>query len=312
MTISQYNKKPRIAMMLSAPYSGATLFSILLNRHPRLSSDGEIFPPSGDSNVMCSCGKLQTNCPYYRHICAHMLIASGQSWNPGYFRYVPIYSSFRLLNLGLAGFWNNSILNALRNRYCASSSRIRRIENDFISAQNLLYLNSLSLRNASLYVDGSKSIRRAELLASSGIFDICIIHLVRDGRAFCNSYLKNKRLSSSQLKTPAHMWLESIYRVDTFHARYPEIPILRVHYEDLCRHFSTKLTEVCKFLGFDYDEQMESSLADDNHIIGNRMRKTFSGRVKEDQSWKQELSKQNVTLITDIMREQLARFSYLD
>src|SRR5271163_1710896 len=83
--VSQHQPPLPMAATISSPYSGTTLFAILLARHSQISSDGEIFPFGHNTSVLCSCGKTQVECPYYRQAAAHLLGADGKSWNPALF-----------------------------------------------------------------------------------------------------------------------------------------------------------------------------------------------------------------------------------
>ncbi len=60
----QHQAPLHMAATLAAPYSGTTLFAILLARHSHISSDGEIFPFGYHTPVVCTgCGKTQVECP---------------------------------------------------------------------------------------------------------------------------------------------------------------------------------------------------------------------------------------------------------
>src|ERR1700684_2401628 len=87
-----------LAATLAAQYSGTTLFAILLGRHSQISSDGEIFPFGWHTPVLCSCGKTQVECPYYRETAAHLLSADGKEWDPELFAPHPTYSRFGLVD----------------------------------------------------------------------------------------------------------------------------------------------------------------------------------------------------------------------
>ena len=60
----------------------------------------------------------------------------------------------------------------------------------FIDANLHFFIKGCEFEGSSFYVDGTKSIRRAELFAKYIESTFKVIHLIRDGRAFCYSYDK--------------------------------------------------------------------------------------------------------------------------
>ena len=64
----------RTVFLLSSWYSGATMLTMLLDRHPAVVSNGEAFPYNPrDRRHVCSCGKRLHECEFYRYAAAHML-----------------------------------------------------------------------------------------------------------------------------------------------------------------------------------------------------------------------------------------------
>jgi Sulfotransferase family len=302
----------RLVSLLSAPYSGATLFAIILDRHPLLSCDGETFPPDRGYSMRCSCGAEQLDCEYYRQTAAHMTLDGGRAWNHDLFAHVPRYSRIYPVDRALGGYWLNGAMERLRNFACRVLPPLSRKERQFLDVHERFIKTSLRIKQKPVYVDGSKSVRRAALFAASGRFDHKAIHLIRDGRAFCNSYLKNKKLLRSQLPSAAHFWLKDVRKVDLFHRRFPAVPLLHVRYEDLCDDLKATAMRICDFLEIPYDAAMESQKRGSFHILGNRMRKSFDGLVQKDLAWKTELTPQEIDQITAVMEVALRRFNYLN
>jgi hypothetical protein len=132
----------RMAATLAAPFSGTTLFALLLARHPLLSSDGETFPYQ-DHPVACSCGQLQVDCPYYRQEAHHMLGPYGRTWNPALFTPHPVYSRYALVDKAVGRQWSSGALR-LAQRYLRSLIPAwRRQDRDFVAAHMRFMENSL-------------------------------------------------------------------------------------------------------------------------------------------------------------------------
>jgi hypothetical protein len=290
-----------LAATLAAPYSGTTLFALLLARHSQVSSDGEIFPFGWHAPVLCSCGKKQVECPYYRETAAHLLSAAGQDWDPALFAPYPTYSRIGLVDWALARLSSNvrSLIPVWRRQ-----------DRAFVAAHLRFMENSLRHRRAQIYLDGSKSVRRALLFAASPQVHMKVIHLVRDGRGFCFSYLKNRKLARTQLPLAARAWNDNIKAIDRFRTRLPHIPILDVRYEDLCRDLPATLQRVCRFLEVPYEPGLESRETRPCHVLGNRMRLKFSGQVEECLRWQREFSPEEIRFLNGTLHEGLERYQY--
>jgi hypothetical protein len=299
-----------LAATLAAPYSGATLFAIILARHSQLSSDGEIFPFGQNDAVLCRCGQAQIDCPYYREVADHMLRADGTTWDPALFAPYPAYSQFAFVDRTLGRFWSNGVMR--RAQHCLRSMipGCARQDQIFLDAHVRFMENSLRLRQARVYVDGSKSVRRALLFAGCPQVRLKVIHLVRDGRGFCFSYLKNHNLPRTELARAARAWLRSIETVDRLKARLPGVAVLSVRYEDLCRALPITIRRVCKFLDVPYEPALESPDTRPCHVMGNRMRMTFSGQIEECLRWQREFVPAEIAFLNRSLRESLERFDY--
>jgi hypothetical protein len=299
-----------LAATLASPYSGSTLFAILLAHHSHLSSDGETFPLGPNKFVCCSCGQAQIDCPYYRQAATHLLGPDGRNWDPALFAPSPWYSRFPFVDKALGRQWSNDGLRLAQECLRAMIPAWRRKDQAFLAAHVRFMENSLRLRGARVYVDGTKSVRRASLFARSARIRLKVIHLIRDGRGFCFSYLKNEELPRSQLAVAARAWLKNIDAVDRFHARWPHIPVLEVRYEDLCRDLPEILRRVCQFLDVPYEPVPEGASARTCHVLGNRMRLNFSGQVEECLSWQREFTPKEIDFLNRAMWTSLERYHY--
>lgn len=158
-----------------------------------------------------------------------------------------------------------------------------------------------------IYVDGTKNVRRAELFSQVEGINLKVIHLVRDGRGFCNSWVKNRSADKEDgLKIAARDWNNYISQADEFSNRYPDIPVLTLKYEDLCNNLSFQQLKIQEFL--DVSGEWDKGSSRTFHILGNRMRRSFNGEIKQDLSWQSELSAGQIKSIERIMKEQMERY----
>lgn len=303
MTVS----KPRLAFLLANYFSGATLLTILLSGHREIVSNGEamFFDDRDEDRYDCTCGRYIDECDFYGAAAGHMRLPDDSGWDKRLFVHAPTFSRNRILRSFL-GSWRYE--SALRDRFISAIPGYRRTRDRFIDAQLRFFAAARRLSGASIYLDGTKSVRRAQLFARDGSSDMRAIHLIRDGRGFSNSDLKNT--PGQTITLSVNEWLGYIAQVDRFSRSFPSVPVLTVRYEDLCRSTEKTMRDIYGFLEIPYQEP-GTGIMSDAHILGNRMRRGFSGAIVEDTSWKEKLDPATQELLTSRMRKQLERFAYI-
>lgn len=299
---------PRLASLFSNWYSGATLFTILLNNHSQIVSNGEtmLFDNTDNERYECTCGQFLDNCEFYRSTAMHMRLPDASGWDKSLFVQVPCFTKTPILKAILN---STRFEGSLKDNLIGMIPTCRDIRKRFLAAQLNFFANARKYAGASIYLDGTKSIRRAQLFASDGRSDMRILHFIRDGRGFCASYLRNQG-PNTRLTDAANAWSRYISRVDGFSKVLASIPVLTIRYEDLCRSPADTIGTVCAFLQIPYQE-LDNVPHKDMHILGNRMRKSFGGAIVEDTSWKQNLDRRAQSALTSLMRRDLQRFGYL-
>ena len=300
--------KPKLTFLLANWYSGATLLTILLNGHSQIVSNGEsmFFDANDRRRYDCSCGKYIDECEFYEATTRHMRIPGSAVWDKRLFVQVPSFSSSPFVGRLLHSVRFDSVL---RHRFISAMPAYRDIRDRFLAAQLQFFDNARRFSGASIYLDGTKSIRRARLFARDNRCDMKVLHLIRDGRGFCASYVKNEHPTPA-LTDAAQVWLRHVSNVDSFSKDFPSVPVFVVTYEDLCRTTAETIRAVCGFLGLCYEEPGQNMMKE-AHILGNRMRRTFSGAIVEDTSWRERLDRETQMKLTLLMKRELERFGYL-
>lgn len=301
-------KKINLAMLFANWYSGATLLTILVNNHSQIVSNGETFPFSitDTTRYQCSCGKYTDECEFYRFAASHMRNQDDGDWNRYVFEQTPRYPTLETINRYLSSVRYDG---ALRSYLIDHYPKWRYRRDEFMRAQHEFFIKAMEFNNASVYVDGMKSIRRAQYFVRDEMIELKVINLVRDGRAFSSSYIKNEGLSAKNISQAASYWNQYLQQSDIFRARFPQVEIIDIRYEDLCRDQEQTLGKLYTFLGLEY--QPFDIGRNCMHILGNRMRKTFTGEVKENVEWKAKLSQSVIDQITHEMRDYLTRYGYI-
>jgi len=301
----------RLVSLLSNFGSGATLLTLLLNRHKEIVSNGEAFPyyRAELSGLVCSCGNILIDCDFYRRAASHMMSRSGDGWDPELFITAPHYSALPVLDGFLRSY---RYLPSLRTACISVLPTYRKIQEKYLEAHIEFVRNCLKLTSKTVYLDGTKQFSRAELFATSEAMLQKVIYLVRDGRGYCNSLKKRKaQIKGYDIKMAAKGWVKHIDYFDAFCKRYASKPILLVRYEDLCRDPVATLKSIFDFLELPYEARLVKPDATTTHILGNTIKDTFQGDIKEDLSWKSTLSPGEIHLVTETMKAELRRFSYL-
>lgn len=296
--------------MFSNWYSGATLFAILLNYHSKITCNGETFPfRAKDIDLYtCSCGKPLLQCEYYRMAGKHMFDNEKKRWNRELFVVLPKLSKRYLVDKYLLSFnYFYKFRDLITNYIPAYRTKIEQM----LNAHLKYFINSCKTEKSSVYIDGTKSVRRAELFIKHSNIPFKVIYLIRDGRGFCCSYLKNNHLPKNKIREAVKAWLEYIKMVDIFSARYPHIPLLTIRYEDICRNQKNALSDVYDFLQLTLNDNDLRYTNRQCHLLGNTMRKQFDGNVKEDISWQLKFTSKEINTVTNLMEKELKRFGYI-
>jgi hypothetical protein len=87
--------------------------------------------------------------------------------------------------------------------------------------------------------------------------------------------------------------------------------VFYLKYEDLCKDLNKKLEEIFDFIGVSSIIQTGEISADGLHIIGNIMRKKFSGHVRLDEKWKKELDECDLKLFEEKAGKQNRKLGYI-
>jgi len=298
----------RLIVLLANWYSGATLFTILMNKHSEIVSNGEGFPfnKSDLTRYSCSCGKYLDECNYYHNVGSHMMDADGVNWNRELFVRLPSFSHVKGIDrLLLSPRFDSRLTSYLIKR----TDSYRLTLSGFLQAQYEFFKKATNYANATVYLDGTKSIRRAQLFARDGKMQLQVINLIRDGRAFCHSYIKNRSLDSAYLRKAAREWKDYIHLADKFRSNFDHIKYINIRYEDLCDKPEKTLASVFNLLDLPYEDILAKPV-NEMHILGNRMRNTFNGIIKRNTEWQDALSNSDLNQIHSIIGGELKRFNY--
>ncbi len=293
----------RVAFLLANWYSGATLLSLILDSHPDIVSNGEIYHDLKKA-IRCSCGALATECPFYREAAEHMW--DSERWDPSLFRVTPDVRRRGVLGQILTtprftGRWRNSL------SYRLLGSEHRR----FLEAQETLMRNALRLGGGSVYLDGTKSHRRAEMMLSEARHSSSpLILLVRHPLSWCARW--RKRRKKATLAMAVRTWRRYIRNSFALASAFPGTTLHMIRYEDLCLKPEETLTSLLEVLGLNYSERMLAVREPGgHHAMGNTMRFSFDGVVHAPTLREDELEPSEKRIVLQKCRRIMKQVGYL-
>ena len=278
------NKIP-VIYILSNGRSGSTLLDLLLGAHPNIWTIGEaqILPwELRENRRPCGCGVLICDCAFWRSVLPEVPL-NVKNYSIEYFR---------------AGHGRGKVL---RWRHMLSLMRGRATRRWRPAAQQYGQVNAdyfgAVLRAAEKHagspvrwlVDASKDPYRLLWLQSSGLFDLRVIHLTKDPRAFVHSmikpYLSKAHARASRM---TGRWLvENFIFSRLCLAGFLPSQIFSLRYEELANKPQDTLLAIAKWLGLEYPETLcEVFRQCENHgVSGNKARWESTG-IRLDEGWK--------------------------
>jgi hypothetical protein len=301
-------KRLPLSFLLANWYSGATLLTLLLNKHPHVVSNGELFPGRTNGEVKrvdCSCRSPITTCAFYRGAASHMW--SDGSYDPTLFRWTPIFSRNQKLQRALT---TTRVLGRRKHHFRQLVPGIRRRIRDFMSAQEELMSKALQMLQGTVYLDGCKSIARAELFLSQPEYGTTpIVLLVRKPDSWCASWMAKRPKAS--VRDAIRTWTEYNLRSLRLAQAFPDTRLHIVRYEDLCSDPAWSLRRILQFLQLEYcQEVLSPDSRVEHHVLGNNMRLDFDGRVRPAKDRGKELAQEHRAHVLDACHELMRVLEY--
>jgi hypothetical protein len=104
----------------------------------------------------------------------------------------------------------------------------------------------------SVVADSTKEPARVVLLARSGLFRLRVLHLMRDGRAVAQSYVRRWNRFGAGVRN----WMLASMTAPALRRQVGRDCWMRLRYEDFARDPIAALARVCAFVGLEYDPVM--------------------------------------------------------
>jgi hypothetical protein len=304
----------RLAFVVCPSYHGATLLALLLNNHSRVTALGDTLPHRGAEHV-CACGELVDQCSFWQAM-SRGLDTSRFAELPLLLPVLPWPLTRRQMEGGALNLSRSSRLNRAAGRVAGKvvdlgapvAWRLRpEMVEHFTGLYESFYRSALDAHGTSLFVDGSKSWRRAAVLTRTlrPEADVKIVHLVRDPRGFA---LSRRSHGGAAVRESGWLWSDLHGRMESLRAL---APYFLLRYESLCSDPEAELLRLFDFLQISSEQVVTApKYPEKHHLIGNNMLRSFDGQVKLDTRWRTELTAAEQRTVLDCAGEFARRMGY--
>jgi hypothetical protein len=173
-------------------------------------------------------------------------------------------------------------------------------ENLLVLSRTLEQARRIKGQHVDWLVDASKSVYRLLWLKEVGQFDVRVIHLVKDPRAFVYSMCKN----THGLSRPWWIWKAALrWNVENrlfdrlFQKHFTAKEVLRMRYDDLASDPQVCLGRISKWLDVSADDRLPDKFRIENHGIAGNPSRFETGGIRLDEKWRVELRRGSQLLV---------------
>lgn len=115
---------------------------------------------------------------------------------------------------------------------------------------------------------------------TGGRIQAYICHMVRDGRAVLNSYLR--AYPNLSVRQVSQRWLDNLLACEAIFDRFPYDYKMQVRYEELATKSEQTMQKVCEWLGLPFEIGMLEYWKGDHHYVaGSRSARALIARYRE-------------------------------
>lgn len=302
-----------IVFILGTGRNGSTLLDMSLNGHSEIFSVGEIDHLEEDiisrGESRCGCYTYLFRCNFWNKIWNTIKNNYNYQSNPFYQNNGLLYKNFRRVVNGIDLLL--SLLNIWPTRPHGYHSRIYKEE-----IYSLIFKNE----NNKIISDSMKDPKRAIRISNylKNFYEFKFIHLVRDGRAVVNSYMKQeetyylknlygeKYKVSEGSKDPKDVqkfikrWENRNKEILRYIKPFKKQSYILIRYEDFCRYPEKELKRICEFLDIDFQESMLYLDSRVNHIIRGNPTAKFKAKT---------INPPNVNYFVNLNKIELEKFN---
>lgn len=317
-------------------HSGSTLLTLLLGRHPDIIAGGELanlslqcYRKEGLTKweALCGCGKRPFSCPVWQPILKKVHEMSGIDMETNPFAWhvsdVGLEEEYRSLAPRKIPFiWaRNKFWRVWRYAHYSQSNilhgitQIYRPQITWARNRSFIIEKFAENQNAQAVVDASKdALGMCDMYYYSPL-PVKILFITRDCRGSVWSmakHAKSEKDRTEKIIQGTDAWITVNQRIMNRLKSIPSSDWLQIQYEDLCHDPLQIMKNVFTFLGFDNPSDILTKTDIQEHTIaGNKIRLSENiTRIKEDTAWSENLSQDELKIITKLAKDFAATLGY--
>lgn len=300
--------KPDLIYILAPSYSGSTLLTFLLSKHAQIATVGELKATKLDdvASYCCSCGEKILECGFWQAVALNCR-NKGIEFSVENFD-TELHANSKLADMVVGAAVSGHVFEHVRRAalYCFPGAR-KALE-DSIRRNFEIGQIVRGLQGKDVFLDGSKSPARLLNFLRSGLWNVKVIDLQRDGRGV--SYSNKKHLNCTMADAVTR-WLLITKEINQMREYLDPNSYTTITYEELCKEPGNTLRRITDKLGlpalhFDGGKLMEG----DHHILGNKMRLNSMSDIRFDEHWRMELSKSELREFEIMAGDKNAELGY--
>lgn len=297
-----------VIYVLSNGRSGSTLLDLLLGCHPDIWTVGEaqILPwELKENRAPCGCGKLVAECDFWQPILPEIPIDQG-TYRIEHFR--EKHTQGRVLRWPLLpDAWRREVGSARQS----AAAEYAQLNGQYLQ---VVWDSAEKRRGHPIkwLVDASKDPYRLLWLLQSGMFDLRIIHLVKDPRAFTYSMTKTHPGRINRTVRFAGRWLvENTHFAHLLNQPALHGKVMRIRYEDMATAPEQTLSQLGSWLGVDYSGvSLTDFRQNENHAVSGNPMRWRKTQIVLDEKWRNQLPSHAKTAAWAITAPLALRFNY--
>lgn len=282
--------KLKIVYIASTGRSGSTVLDLLLGAHPCCWTLGEfhVLPWELRQNTKpCGCGQAVAQCSFWNPVVAQ---AQEALLHGSIDRFRDSYFTSRTLRLGEIRFLTSCSPRHRQNR----QKLLEQYGSDNYEVLHRVLERARNVKGGQVewLVDASKSMYRLLWLKESGRFDVRVVHIIKDPRAFVYSMCKEDQglRRPWQLSKAALRWNIENYLFDRlFRAHFASDEVLRMRYDELAANPQGGLARICALLGVPTGEDLPDKFRNENHAIAGNPARFEKAGIRLDEKWRRGL-----------------------
>lgn len=298
-----------VLYIASTGRSGSTLLEMLLSASDHLWSMGEIYtlPWEMERNGVCGCGRKIDQCKFWAKVLDKKKnLARPESFVAKFREYHfggPFFRPKHLLNIFLEMEWGTS-----------GDLKIFCIENSILF--NAVGQEARRLKGDIRYlIDASKDFYRLDWMTRCPDFNLRVIHIVRDLRAYVYSnirdYNRGKLLTFLYALKMTVKYVVENSIIEYILRRMPEENVFFIRYEDLASSPDRIIEAVSRWLKIPPESLNLKSFRDrESHAIAGNKTRHLKTKIQIDTAWENGLQPAVKTIISMLGLPMLKKYNY--